>query len=39
MSSYDEFRKSTRLRVLGALIAALVVAVAYWLAGPPPPGF
>ncbi len=39
-SSYKErYRERVQFRLTCILIAAAIVAFAYWWAGPPPPGF
>ena len=39
MASWKDIQRRNRFKVLCALIAALVVALALWIAGPAPPGF
>jgi len=39
MASWKDIQRRNRFKVLCALIAALVIALALWIAGPAPPGF
>jgi len=39
MASYKDARRRNLIKLLSAPVAALIVALAYWLAGPPPAGF
>jgi predicted nucleic acid-binding Zn ribbon protein len=39
MASYKDIKRRNRFKLLCALIGALIVAFAFWLAGPVPSGF
>jgi len=39
MASWKDIQRISRFKVLCTLIAALVIALALWIAGPAPPGF